>query len=194
VITPRDPAGSEPPSNMRLVRTSRYYELYRRIGPTPTRRTLAEGPEPGAVLNCATAGGRALSRERGEAAVRAPNVEVPGPGLLPGATGGVQLPLTRGRWLLSALYASEHPIDVAAPGLRTTLPANLDRPGARWWIGPVTVTTSMPTVVTFHVHDAWLAAPIFSTLDVVVATLDVPDRMVPLRQACGRDVDWYTVG
>jgi hypothetical protein len=194
VVSPRDPAASQPPSNMRLIRTTRYYEVWERRGPTPERQTLAEGQEPGAVLNCATAQGRALAHTSGEAAVRQPNVVVPVPAPLPGTTTSVQLRLKPGPWWLSAPYTSPHPIEVNAPGLRTTLPANLDRPGMRWPVGSVTVTGNKPITVTFHPQDPQLAPPIPSAVNALVATPDAPIRVVPLRQACDQYVDWYTTG
>ena len=192
VVSPRDPAASQPPSNMKLVRTTSYYDVWERQGPTPERQTLAEGQEPGAVLNCATAQGRVLARTSGEAAVRQPNVVVPVPAPLPGATTSVQLRLKPGSWWLSAPYISPHPIEVTAPGLRTTLPANLDRPGMRWPVGSVTATGKTPITVTFHPQDQMLAPPIASAVNALVATPEKPIRIVPLRQACGQYVDWYT--
>ncbi len=192
IVAPRDPAGSQPPSNMKLVRTTRYYEAWERRGPTPERQTLTEGQEPGAVLDCATAQGRALMRMNGEAAVRQPNVVVPAPALLPRASASVHLRLKPGTWWLSASYTSPHPIEVATHGLHTTLPANLDRPGPRWPVGTITVTRNAPITVTFHVQDPPLAAPIPAALNAVVATPDAPIRTVPLRQACGLYVNWYT--
>lgn len=195
VVGPRDPAASQPPSNMRLIRTTAYYEVWERQGPTPERQTLpAEGQDAGAILDCATPQGRALSRTRGEAAVRHPSVVAPAPAPLPGETVQVQITLTPGTWALSMPYTSPHPIDVTAPGLRTTLPANLDRPGMRWPVGSVTVPGSAPATVTvtFHIQKPALAPPIASPLSALVATRVEPIRMVPLSRACGSYVDWYT--
>jgi hypothetical protein len=199
VIGPRDLAASQPPSNMKLIRTTRYYEVWERRGPTPVRQTLAdEGQEPGAVLNCATPEGQTISRMGGEAAVRQPNLVVPVSTPAPGETTSVQLQLKPGLWWLSSPYTSPLPIEVTAPGLRTTLPANLDRPGMRWPVGTVTVTNSAPITVSFRMQDP-LFAPrvvipptIVGGLHVLVATPDTPIRVVPLRQACGQYVDWYT--
>jgi hypothetical protein len=191
VIGPRDPAASKPPSNMKLIRTTRYYEMWERQGSTPETQILAEGPEPAAVLNCATAQGRALMHTGGEAAVRQPNVVVPVRGPLPGETVSVQMQLKPGSWWLSSPYTSTHPIEVTAPGLSTTLPANLDRPGMRWPVGPVTVTGDAPISVAFRPQDPIFAPPVASAVGALVATPEVPIQMVPLRQACGRDVEWY---
>jgi hypothetical protein len=192
IITTRDPAASQPPSNMRLIRTGRYYEVWERRGLTPERQILAEGQEPGAVLNCATAQGRALARTPGEAALRPPNVIVPVPAPSPGETTRVQLRLKPGSWWLSAPYISPHPIEVTAPGLRTTLPANFDRPGMRWPVGSITVTRNAPLTVTFHPQDPPLAPAVASAVNALIATPDEPVRFVPLGRACGRYVEWYT--
>lgn len=192
IITTRDPAASQPPGNIKLIRTTRYYELWERRGPTPERQTLAMSQEPGAVLNCATAKGRTLAHTNGEAALRQSNVVVPAPAPLPGETARVQLRLKPGSWWLSAPYTSPHPVEVTAPGLRTTLPANLDRPGMRWPVGSITVTGNAPITVTFHPQDPLFAPPVASTINALVATPDVPIRVVPLKQACGRYVEWYT--
>ena len=192
IITTRDLAASMPPANMKLIRTTSYYEVWERQGPTPEHQILMEGQEPGAVLNCATAQGRALAHMSGEAALRHPNVVVPVLAPLPGETTSVQLQLKPGLWWLSAPYTSPHPIEVTAPGLRTALPANLDRPGMRWPIGSVTVTGNKPITVTFHPQDPLLAPPVASAVNALVATPNLPTRVVPLRQTCGRYVDWYT--
>jgi hypothetical protein len=191
VVGPRDPAASRPPSNMKLIRTARYYEVWERQGPTPESQILTEGPEPAAVLNCSTAQGQALMRMGGQAAVRQPNVVVPVPAPLPGQTVSVQLRLKPGKWWLSSPYTSPHPIEVHAPGLQTTLPANLDRPGMRWPVGSITVAADTPITVAFRPQDPVFAPPVASVLDALVATPDIPTRVVSLRQACGRDVEWY---
>jgi hypothetical protein len=195
VVTIRDPAGSEPPANMKLVRTTTYYQLWERIGPTPDRQILAEGQEPGAVLDCASPQGRALARSRGEARVRLPNVLTPLPVLTPGRSTQVSVQLRPGTWWLSEPYISNYPIDLTAPGLRVTLPANLDwpGPGPRWPVGRITVTGTAPVVFTFHVHDTPLAPRVLVGLFVLVATPEGTPHTVPLRRACGQYVDWYTV-
>jgi len=193
VITIRNPGGSEPPSNMRLVRTTRSYQLWERVGPTPEHEILAEGQEPGGVLNCANARGQSLAHSRGYAAVRPESVLTPLPTLSPGSSANVSVHLKPGSWWLSEPYISTYPIDVAAPGLHVTLPANLDWPvpGPRWPVGRVTVTAATPLTLTFHVHDTALGAAIPGILAELVATPAVADHIVALRDACGKYVDWY---
>jgi hypothetical protein len=195
VITIRDAAGSQPPSNMRLVRNGSYYQVWERVGPTPERQILAEGQEPGAVLDCATPQGQALAHSRGEAAVREPNILTPLPTLMPGQSARASVRLRPGTWILTEPYISNYPIDVTAPGLHVTLPANLDwpGPGPRWPVGRITVTDAAPVIFTFHVRDTLLAPSVLTNLAVLVATANVAPRMTPLSRACGRYVDWYTL-
>jgi hypothetical protein len=192
VITTRDAAGSQPPPQMHLVRATADYQLWRRVGRVRERRTLAEGGMPGAVLNCRTAVGRAVLRGGGVAAIRQRPVEVEGPTLPPGGAATAEIPLAPGRWQLESTYTSRLPIQVTAPGLDVTLPANLDRPGPRWPIGELTVRSDSPTVLTFEVGDTLLAPHVpVASLGTIVATRESLERVVPLRQACGHYVDWY---
>jgi hypothetical protein len=195
ILTIWDPAGSQPPSNMRLVRTGRYYQVWERVGPTPERHILAEGQNPGAVLDCATPAGRALAQSRGEAGIRPPNVLTALPALTPGQSARVSVRLSPGRWWLTEPYISSYPIDVTAPGLRVALPANLDwpGPGPRWPVGSISATGAAAVDFTFHVHDTTLAPSVLTGLYVLVATPQVAPRVVPLRQACGKYVDWYVL-
>jgi hypothetical protein len=191
VVGPRDPAGSQPPSNMRLVRSSRFYAVWERDGPTPHREILNEREEPGVVVDCATPAGRAIAGQHGVAAVRAPNVVTPVPSQGPGTTVRVSAGLSPGRWWLSTTYTSPQPVEVTAPGLRATLPANLDRPGNRWLIGEVSVKAAAPTLVSFRVRSPALAGPLPTDVETLVAAPQTPIRVVPLGRTCGQDVDWY---
>jgi hypothetical protein len=193
VVGPRDPAASQPPSNMRLARTSRYYEIWERVAPTPHRLILKEGSEPGAVLDCSTAGGRALARRAGIAAVRSPNVVVPVPTIGPGSKIRLSMSLAPGSWWLSAPYTSPHPIGVSVRGLHTVIPANLDRPGNRWPIGEIVVAGAGPTIITLEVKAPSLAGAVPTFINTLEATPATPIRVVALAQACGRDVDWYVL-
>ncbi len=192
VITPRDPAGSQPPPQMHLVKATEDYQLWRRVGRVRERRILPEGGMAGTVLDCQTARGRAVLRGGGIAAIRRRPVEAAGPTLPPGGSATTELPLAPGRWLLESTYTSRLPIHVTAPGLVALLPANLDRTGPRWPIGELTVRSSHPTVLTFRVDDPLLAPNVpIAALGAIVATPRAPERVVALRRACGRYVDWY---
>jgi hypothetical protein len=194
VVGPRDAAGSQAPSDMKLIRTSRYYEVWERVGPAPHRLTLQEGQEPGAVLDCTTAAGRAIASRRGSAAVRSPNVSAPVPPIAPGSKVAVSLALTPGRWQLTAPYTSPHPISVSAPGFHTVVPANLDRPGNRWPLGEIVTRGHGPTIVTLQSQASSLTGPALTETNELVATPVTAERIIPLHQACGRYVDWYVLG
>jgi hypothetical protein len=146
----------------------------------------------GAVLDCTTPAGRRILAGGGVAAVRPPQVAVPGFLMGPGGASTVELDLAPGRWELESSYVSRLPLNVTAPGLQAKLPGNLDRPGPRWPIGQVTVTGDEPTPVTFSVPNPLLAPGIpFAEVVSVVANRDAKTRVVPIAQACGKYVDWY---
>jgi hypothetical protein len=192
VITTRDAAGSEAPAAMRLVRLTRSYALWQRVGEVAPRKILDEGFNPAARLDCTTAAGRALSRGGGVAAVRRPWHEVTVPPVAPGSSITVSLLLAAGSWDLETPYLSPLPLDVTTTGLRTTLPASLERPGPRWPIGRIVVTRPGQVAVTFHVKKYWLTpASDLAGPTALVATPVPSDRTVPLRSACGKLVDWY---
>lgn len=194
-ITTRDAAGSEPPPQMHLIRQTRDYELWRRVGEVTPRGILAEGPKAAAELDCATPVGRAILRAGGVAAVRAPSPEVAVPPVGPGASVKVSLPLTPGTWELETPYFSPMPVEVTGPGLTITLPPNLDRPGPRWPIGRVVVSRSGPIVLRLHVVKYWLTpASDAAEFGAVIATQVGTERIVPVREACSRLVDWYQGG
>lgn len=192
VITTRDAAGSEPPPQMKLVRTTPSFQLWRRAGRVRERQILAEGGMPGAIFGCDSPEGRAILRGGGVAAVRSQPVEATGSLLLPGDSATVELPLSPGHWDLESTYVSRLPVQVSGPGLQVTLPPNLDRPGPRWPVGQITVRGSAPTTLTFSVEDPLFApnTPV-TDLATTVATRDVPERVVPISRACGLYVDWY---
>jgi hypothetical protein len=192
VITTRDAAGSQAPAQMRLVRATRDYELWRRTGPLTPRQTLDEGPGAAALLQCKTAAGRRVLARGGVAAVRGAEHEVPVPPLPPGGGVTVSLPLSPGIWDLETAYTSPLSLTVTAPGLHRTLPANLDRPGPRWPIGRVTVTATPAVQVTFHLAKHWLTpASDAAVPGSLTATPVGAERLVPIRSACGAQVDWY---
>ncbi len=191
VVAPRNIAGTAPPPNMRLIRTTSYYEVYRREGPTPEMRTVVDGPGPGAFLECKTASGRRLAHLNGVAAVGSPNIVVAVPPQPPDSTTRVRIRLSPGRWSLSAPYTSPHPIEVDIRGRHVTLPANLDRAGDVWPIGEITVTRREDVPVSFHVQNTALTMGIPTYVDGLWATNEKPVHTVPLKRACGQYVEWY---
>lgn len=213
VVTPRTPYASTPPSSFALARRTRWYLLWRRTGRTLPRSILAEDGAPGAVLDCSTGAGRWLSRRRGVAGtLPAPVALGPqawsGRPSAAGESATLVLTLPRGTWDISLQYVSREGIDVSLPGLRTSLPASLERMGPYWLVG--TVRTAARTSLRVRATTrplTWfgralgargetraLGAVVRSPLGGVAATRHgARERVVPLRRACGRYVDWYRV-
>lgn len=192
VITTRDRAGSQPPPRMHLVKVTPSFELWRRVGKVRERSILPEGELSGGVLDCTSPEGRAILRRGGVAAVRPAPVVVGGPQMGPSGTATVALPLVPAAWVLESSYVGRLPVKVTGPGLDVTLQPNLDRPGPRWPIGRIIARKRGPVTLTFSVGHPLLAPDmIVGDLGTITATPQVPDRLVPIRQACGQFVDWY---
>jgi len=192
VISTRDAAGSSPPPQMRPVRETQNFILWHRIGKVAPRSILNEGPMPGAVLECQTPRGRKVLAGGGVAAVRPEPTVVPGFSMGPGGTSTVEMDLAPGRWNLELSYVSRLTITVSAPGLRTTVPGSLDRPGPRWPLGQVTVQREAPTPVTLTVANPVLAPGILlAEIGAITATPVAKTHLIPVRKACGKYVDWY---
>lgn len=195
VITTRSLAQSQAPSNFHLVGSSRSYEVFHRIGPTPNLQVLPESGHPGAVLDCRTPAGAAVARQAGVAAVRTPPVYAPVGPLAPGGSEPGVLHLSPGRWQISLPFTSPQPVRVDGSGIHITLPPNLDRIGSLWPVGTV-VSTGAPITLRLSMTDLGAMqteTPLaqYFVPQSLVAVPDVPDRTVPLRAACGRYVDHY---
>lgn len=193
IVSFRDPAGSQPPPQLRLVRSTEDYQLWKRTGTIAPRSILREGQWAGAVLDCETAAGRAIVAAGGIAAVRRPSLVRPLPAVRAGEGATVGLKLPAGTWDLGVPYISPYPIEVSAPGLRTTLPPTLSRPGPRLPIGRVTTLAGEVLPLHFEVGDTALAPPYAAASfgDLVITPAARHERIVPIAQACGRYVDWY---
>lgn len=194
IITPRDAAGSTPPEELRPVKFTQSFVLWRRTATIQSRRVLDEGPNAAAVLDCSTPRGSAIQRAGGVAAVRQPTVSAAVPPIQPGTVQEVQLSLGAGTWELQAPYASKLDIEVTAPGLRATLPANLDRPGTRWRIGRIRLAAPATVTVQIRVAKPRLGPAAAVVLDALLATPAISPRVVDVRAACGQLVDWYRLG
>ena len=195
VITTNNSFASQPPANFHLVARRRLYQLWRRSGPTPQFESIDTPGVPGAVLNCHVAVLRQVSQSPGVASIMATPLTFPGINLAPGGSGVVRLALPAGQWQLSAGYTSTVTTDFAAQGRRYSLPGYLGRPGSYFDIGPVT-GKGVAYTVSLHIH---AARPSFLTGDhpymniTTIAATRIPDarQLVPLRQACGKYVDWF---
>lgn len=195
VITTRTSAQSEPPANFHLVGASRSYEVWQRVGPTQPRLVLAESGQPGATLDCHTAVGRRLSRQRGVARVRlAPHYFNVAP-MSPGDSEPVVLNLPAGAWELGLPFTSAQAVTVRGDGLDVWLPPNLDRLGEIWPVGSLHTTGAPVTLRLTVANPAPIAsgAHVFDPEPLIAVPLASP-RTVPLRAACGRYVDWYELG
>jgi hypothetical protein len=198
VITTRDPTQSSLPAQLKLVRTTPDFQLWRRVGTVAPRKILKEGQSPAAMLHCRTRVGRALVAGGGKAAVRKPPVVVPVEGVIPpGDTITVRLSLNPGAWDLATPYQSSRRVTVSAPsGVLRQLPANLDRPGPRWPIGRVVVPPSGSVTLEIHAAEGYFPrltrAEAGAYMISIIATPVGTEHVMPLRKACGRYVDWYT--
>lgn len=193
VVTPRDAASSQLPDQFRLVRQTASLLVFQRVGRIPARGVLPEHGTGGALLDCSSATGRRVVRQGGTAAIRPVSVTVPGPTVLPpGSVATVTLPLPQGTWNLVASYLSPRPVDVVGPDLNVTLPPRLARPGPRWPIGRVTITSSGPTILKLTQRATMLTPGTAAAYIPTVTAVRVgEDRIVPVAEACGQIIDWY---
>jgi hypothetical protein len=193
VITTSTDYQSQPPKGFRLVKKLQLYELWKRVRVVPGRRAIDLPDTPGRLLNCRTKAGRQISREHGVAAIMVTPITEDLSTLSPGTSENVSLKLPPGRWQLSMSYFSGVPVGVSAQGHSWTMPAYLDRPGPIFAVGdvtsrggmlPIRVTSERPSFLTIEQDTSQLA---------LLAATRLPDTrtVVPLREACGRYVDWY---
>jgi hypothetical protein len=195
VITTRTLAQSQPPLNFHAIARTQSYEVWQRVGPTKANFVLPESGQPGAVLNCSTAAGRAVSRLHGLAFVRTAPIHVAVPVLTPGASATVVLRLPRGRWSLSLPFVSAQAVTVTGPGVNVWLPPNLDRPGSLWPVGTVR-STGAPIALKLTMADPGVISsgrPFtqYFTPQALVAVPTAADQRLRLSRACGRYVDSY---
>ena len=211
VLASRSPYASSPPPNWRRVRVTPSYEVFERHGPTPPRNVLPEGGVPGRNFECSSPQGAELQKGGGVAAVRPRPVVIPNQRLR--APDGGQLAtgefdfgqislgdsavafarLPAGRWTVSLQYVSPVPLDVTAGGTTMTVPPSQEGPGVFWRVGTFTSKGGTQRIV-IRAHGA---SPLTTFRTVLLGSLALTrigarDRVVPLRRACGRYVDWYS--
>jgi hypothetical protein len=197
-ITTRDAAASAPPPQMHLIRQTADFQLWQRVGTVGARGILpGEGDGPGAVLVCDTPVARAFVKQDGTALVRASPAVFPGPPITAGGKAVLPVKLSPGVYDIEFDYVGEHSLHVWVPGLLDgTLPANLDQPGPRYPVGRLTVAGKGVQTVMLHmsVGRTWLTPP--GQGDAVIAIFATPvgtEHFVPLRDACGKYIDYYVV-
>ncbi len=212
VITTRAAYASGPPPGFEPLRKTTNFVLWRRTGPIGARRTLAEGANPGAVLDCTGDRGRTVREEGGTGTVfRRPPVAggtwSPGSTVENGSPVNQSLTLPQGSWEISIEYDATRPLAVRAPGLDATLPANLDYRGSVpfYPVGKLEVPQRGPVEFTVSVEEPPLAGRLLGTkseahLSAIAASPAAPsggpipgeaERRFDLRKACGRYLDWY---
>ena len=207
VVSPRGAYRSEPPANFRLVKTTESYELWRRSGPTPRREVLAaEGADPGATLDCESTADRRLSRRTGWARVREkPALAVGPPGrevprgirqsLDPGESVMRRLVLSPGRYELSLIFTGLRSPEIEPPSPPARPAPQLDLAGAFWRAGEIDWPGG-PLDVRVRAPAMRLGArtQVTDVGELAAVRRDRGPELVPLREACGRYVDWYTLG
>ena len=220
LVTPNSGFQSELPPNFELVGETASFRLYERTGPTPPRLAAPEGDVPGFRLDCDTPLGRDVSRMKGDAHVftQDPVVAPFGDEYGGGPTGGSFVewvnegqPVTRtldlgaGAWELALEYHSLEPVVVDVPGLlHVELPPNSSRIGPMWDVG--TIELDEPAEVSVTVQPRTRPSPGSlltyerartgpeTILGVVGAVPAGEEReIVPLSEACGRWIDWFTL-
>ncbi len=195
VITTNTSFASQPPANFHLVASHRLYQLWRRIGPTPPFASIESPGVPGAVLDCHLQTFRKLAASSGVASLMAQPVTFPGLQLAPGEAADVRLALPAGQWQLSIAYTSSVTMDFAAQGRSYTMPAYVGRPGAYFSVGSLT-GHGRRLPITWRIsaeRPSFLSGDTAAATITTIAATRIPDtrRLVSLRRACGKYVDWF---
>jgi hypothetical protein len=213
VISGNTPYISAPPANFKLVARTPSYLLWQRHGRTPLRYPLDPDGAPGAIFDCTSALGRLRlggAGPRGTAAVLPRPVVASQPSWRgqprrAGERASLTLRLPRGHWDLSMQYVSATGLDVRARSLQRRLPATRDRLGPYYLVGSVRVPRSTAVTVTVTAQPMNALARLLGApgatralnspgnlpLDGLAFTRHgARERLVPVRSACGRYVDW----
>ena len=211
VITTRAAYASGPPAAFEPLRETSDFVLWKRVGPVGERRTLAEGDQPGARLDCSASPRDRPRGRRGTATVFAAPPVIggtwsPSPTVESGSVSSQVLTLPAGRWEISLQYDATRQVHVTAPGLDASLPANLDYRGSvpYYAVGALAVRRKGPIRFTVSVERPPLAGRLLGTksvahLGAIAASPagrggPVPgeaERRIPLSHGCGLYVDWY---
>ena len=209
-ITTSAPFMSLEQHNWQPTHVTPSYTLWRRFLSTPPHGVLDdENGAPGAVLDCSDPAQKRLSQKQGTAKVIPEPVVtdgwLPGSQFVTGADVSTPIRLAPGRWNLSLQYHSEVPIEIEGPGLAEQLPSSLDgmfafAPGRGpfWRAGEIDVQGDEPLEVSVRQQplsgvQKLLGVERKTWLGELAATRPGAGEEIPLSQACGRYVDWFTV-
>jgi hypothetical protein len=203
-ITTASAYQSEAPPNWQVVRRTPDYLLWQRTGPTLPRVTLSEPDGPGAVActpgnDVVPPGSVSVFPARpvvgGEAAWS------PSSRITDSHPAGQVLVLPRGRWAISLQYVAGQNAHLRAPGLDTTLPANLDfrGPASFWPAGDLTVDQRKSVRFSLSVDPPTTFGRLIGAESVafpleVTATPIGPHTRIPATESCGRYADFITPG
>jgi hypothetical protein len=196
VITVRSAFMSEPPPNFRPIKQNGLYQVWERTEPTQSRSTIESADVPAVPLDCKTAKGRRIARQPGEAAVEVqPFIPLMTdvPGLPLGGSSQVPIQLPAGTWNLAARYRSTTPLRIMYGSLRVGgLSPNTDWPGPYWSAGKI-VSDGRPQqlVVIAERETRFGGSAVPASISALVAVSDKGEKVVPLKQACGKYIDWY---
>lgn len=213
VITSNTPYASSAPPNFQVVASTPSFLLWKRSGRTSWRWPVDPNGAPGGTLNCRTpfGHGRVDAVGPGGTAGVLPRPVIVTQGDWHGqprragdsATATVRL--GRGSWDLSMQYTATSGLDIRAGSLHGSLPASMDRLGPYFRVGTVRVRRAGPVTVTVTAQPMnalgrllgapgktrALNSPFERPLNRLVFTRHgARERVVPVRQACGRYVDW----
>lgn len=192
VVAVRGVGASAMPESFRRVDSSGDFDLYRRVGKVKPRSILREGQDGARVLRCDTRAGKRIAQRTGVAGVRGPTETIPLHGMAPGTRQEQTLRLSRGTWDLAMRYTSSRDLRVQAPGLDRMLPASLDRAGSVWPIGTVKVSRFGRIPVRITADDTRLGPLVANVQPTeLIAQRRGGTAVIPLREACGKNVDWY---
>ncbi|MEO8092662.1 MAG: hypothetical protein ABI726_08145 [bacterium] len=213
VITTRASYASGPPPGYEAVEATDSYVLWRQARSPEGREPVEPGAMPTAELDCrgrrdAPAGVTAFAASepvRAEASGWSPLATIED-----GAPATITIDLPPGTWALSLQYDATRPVTLAAPGLETEIPGNLDYRGvAPFWPAGMLESQGGPVEVTATVESPPLAGRLLGTssvahLGAIAATAAGPTyagggkaplpglggRLAPARFACGEQADW----
>ena len=210
VITTSADFNSQAPPEFKPVLETQDFVLWRRGGPGDAgRRTLREPIYPGSTVDCTDPEKRGLARLDGSAVVFAGPPVIgkawePGPDITDAAGAVEELLLAPGKWAISIQYASTQDLRISAPGQEWTMRANLlfRGPSPYYPVGTLEVPGNKDaaaglTRFEVTVDRPPLAGRLVGTesrayLGRIVATPVAPRERVPLAEACGRYLDWYS--